>query len=573
MPANSKTVTFEDDHAATSIRRRPSALPQESDLPQQQHQILLGPSSDTNSRRMSNTAPMFTNPFSERRSSLIASALPVSNSTARRTSAFHVPVQSRPSFGSDDGDVLPSSPTTSEQGHDPLLALSPADLRRPSFSLTTAATLDRISGGKPSSAVVSFSFSIPRRLIAIVLSGLTLIAVVALFSSQLPSPRHRLSRRPSNSKNPSSFLRFKQPPRAQQDVHLEELLDLIARDQVIAAGQRLTAAQPVGESRHLLKRITTSTTPTSAGEKLVMTDDEVREMQKVRKELLWGPAADLHVETIEPKASEKHESTVIFIHGLAQHVPGDALLPNALAWRYPNTRWVSPQAPTRNISLFSLETGGTVQTPGWFDMHTIPYDTSTDHDDEGFFISTRQINTLIAKERARLIQAKRGDSSDLLDGDYASYGTDAEKRWASKRIVLSGFSQGGAMSLLAGLTNEHELGGLAVFSTFLPLRSYMSRLTYDLGREDMPVYWGHGTTDPYLTYSDAATCISLLSPSSASSSIPSELQLLASPANAAFQLSLEQVQFSTQYGLAHATNDVEILEAEKFLDRVLTRNA
>lgn len=38
------------------------------------------------------------------------------------------------------------------------------------------------------------------------------------------------------------------------------------------------------------------------------------------------------------------------------------------------------------------------------------------------------------------------------------------------RIVLGGFSQGGAMSLLTGLTSERKLGGIAALSAWLPLR-------------------------------------------------------------------------------------------------------
>ena len=41
----------------------------------------------------------------------------------------------------------------------------------------------------------------------------------------------------------------------------------------------------------------------------------------------------------------------------------------------------------------------------------------------------------------------------------------------SERIVLAGFSQGGAMSLLTGLTNERKIGGMAVMSGWLPLRN------------------------------------------------------------------------------------------------------
>lgn len=41
----------------------------------------------------------------------------------------------------------------------------------------------------------------------------------------------------------------------------------------------------------------------------------------------------------------------------------------------------------------------------------------------------------------------------------------------AERIVIGGFSQGGAMSLLTGLTTERRLGGIAVMSGWLPLRN------------------------------------------------------------------------------------------------------
>lgn len=41
----------------------------------------------------------------------------------------------------------------------------------------------------------------------------------------------------------------------------------------------------------------------------------------------------------------------------------------------------------------------------------------------------------------------------------------------ANRIVLGGFSQGGAMSLLTGLTAERRLAGLAILSGWLPLHA------------------------------------------------------------------------------------------------------
>lgn len=44
------------------------------------------------------------------------------------------------------------------------------------------------------------------------------------------------------------------------------------------------------------------------------------------------------------------------------------------------------------------------------------------------------------------------------------------------RIVLGGFSQGGAMSLLVGLTSERKLGGVVVLSAWLPIKETLKRV-------------------------------------------------------------------------------------------------
>jgi hypothetical protein len=130
------------------------------------------------------------------------------------------------------------------------------------------------------------------------------------------------------------------------------------------------------------------------------------------------------------------------------------------------------------------------------------------------------------------------------------------------------------MSLLTGLTHKYQLAGLAVLSTVLPLREYMSRLTYDLSRTSLPVYWGHGTSDPYLTYTDALACVSLMSPNSPSlqaavRTSESQLVVQAEKVNPTLVLGMTDVKFSGQTGLEHADNGVEIEEIRQFLDKVL----
>lgn len=46
------------------------------------------------------------------------------------------------------------------------------------------------------------------------------------------------------------------------------------------------------------------------------------------------------------------------------------------------------------------------------------------------------------------------------------------------RIIIGGFSQGGAMSLLTGLTTERKLGGVAVMSAWLPLKAKFKAVSF-----------------------------------------------------------------------------------------------
>lgn len=91
----------------------------------------------------------------------------------------------------------------------------------------------------------------------------------------------------------------------------------------------------------------------------------------------------------------------------------------------------------------------------------------------------------------------------------------------ASRILLGGMSQGGAMTLLTGLTIEYKLAGLLVFSGWLPLSSKFKSVGHlhiliqmvitelmFVGRVQMasdhatkvPIFWGHGTADPLVKH-------------------------------------------------------------------------
>jgi len=93
-----------------------------------------------------------------------------------------------------------------------------------------------------------------------------------------------------------------------------------------------------------------------------------------------------------------------------------------------------------------------------FDIHS--FDFNAKEDEGGILESSRRLNEII--------------SSEVDNGIDAS------------RIVLGGFSQGGAMTLITGLTSERKLAGAVVLSGFLPLHTkfksvrFMSSIFYVL---------------------------------------------------------------------------------------------
>jgi predicted esterase len=98
-----------------------------------------------------------------------------------------------------------------------------------------------------------------------------------------------------------------------------------------------------------------------------------------------------------------------------------------------------------------------MEMPSWFDIYSFGFDSK---EDEAGMLQTRSaLNALI---------------SDEVDN-----GTPPE------RVILGGFSQGAAMSLLTGLTGERKLGGVVCLSGWLPLREkFKAVCSYVLQKRD-----------------------------------------------------------------------------------------
>lgn len=159
-------------------------------------------------------------------------------------------------------------------------------------------------------------------------------------------------------------------------------------------------------------------------------------------------------------AARKATAAVIFLHGLGDTGHGWA---EAMAGiRTPHVKYICPHAPIMPVSL-----NMNMAMPSWFDIISLNPD--AEEDETGIKKAAESIKALIDQE------VKNGIPSH--------------------RIVLGGFSQGGALSLYTALTTQQKLAGVVALSCWLPLRNSLSKSVIGSNKE-VPVLQCHGEADP-----------------------------------------------------------------------------
>ncbi len=141
---------------------------------------------------------------------------------------------------------------------------------------------------------------------------------------------------------------------------------------------------------------------------------------------------DVAIETAQPVTA-----SVIWLHGLG--ADGNDFVPVVRALGLPaniGARFILPHAPVMPVTI-----NGGMSMPAWYDFRGMNIADAPDR--EGIARSVTTLNHLIDRE------VKRGIPSE--------------------RIVLAGFSQGGAIALQTGLTSGRRLAGILALSTYLPL--------------------------------------------------------------------------------------------------------
>ena len=169
------------------------------------------------------------------------------------------------------------------------------------------------------------------------------------------------------------------------------------------------------------------------------------------------------LQSIENQTGADPRSALIVLHGLG--ADGNDFVPIAqeldLGGIGP-VRFVFPHAPIRPVTL-----NGGMAMRAWYDI--LGTDLVRREDEPGLRASAAEVQALIDREVARGIP--------------------------SERIVLMGFSQGCAMTLLTGLRSPQRLAGLVGLSGYLPLAQTTATERSDANRL-VPIFLAHGRQDP-----------------------------------------------------------------------------
>ena len=211
---------------------------------------------------------------------------------------------------------------------------------------------------------------------------------------------------------------------------------------------------------------------------------------------------------IEISMSATPSASVIWLHGLG--ADGNDFVPVVKMLNLPHVRFILPHAAFKKVTA-----NNGYEMRAWYDV--FGFAPGSREDAAGVKESQAYIESLINKEVARGIP--------------------------SERIVLAGFSQGGAVVLHTALRQQQALAGVMALSTYLPLKASLA-LEKSKQNQAIPIFMAHGTFDNVISLD---TC------------------------RVSFEI-LQTQQYSIQwheYPMEHSVSQAEIDDIRTFLLQVL----
>ncbi|XP_055337290.1 acyl-protein thioesterase 1-like [Paramacrobiotus metropolitanus] len=205
-----------------------------------------------------------------------------------------------------------------------------------------------------------------------------------------------------------------------------------------------------------------------------------------------------------------HTGTVIFLHGLGDTGAGWSEAFREI--REPHIKYICPTAVPMPVTL-----NGGMRMPSWFDIHSLQI--GGREDTEGI---KRAVKELI----------------------YELISDEEKNGIPSNRIVVGGFSQGGALALYSSLTLEKPLAGVMSLSGWLPLAMEFPAIAHSINK-DIPVLLCHGDSDPLV-----APLVGQMTKEKLSAFVPN-------------------VTMKVYPGMGHSSSSQEMMDVKAFISKCL----
>lgn len=169
-----------------------------------------------------------------------------------------------------------------------------------------------------------------------------------------------------------------------------------------------------------------------------------------------GSSQDMSV--VEIPATARHSATLIFLHGLGD--TGHGWAEHFRALKLKHVKCICPTASMQSVTL-----NGGLKMTSWFDIRGLSPDSP--EDEEGIKEASQKLKDLVDKEESEGIP--------------------------SNKVVIGGFSQGGAVALYTAFTMSKPLAGVIALSSWMPLNKQFPAVVK--GNQTTPVLQCHGTAD------------------------------------------------------------------------------
>uniref|UniRef100_A0A673LIE4 palmitoyl-protein hydrolase n=1 Tax=Sinocyclocheilus rhinocerous TaxID=307959 RepID=A0A673LIE4_9TELE len=216
-------------------------------------------------------------------------------------------------------------------------------------------------------------------------------------------------------------------------------------------------------------------------------------------------------EAVTVPGTEKETAVVIFLHGLGD--TGHGWADTMTSIRLPYIKYICPHAPRIPVTLNMKMTMPSCCYMLKFDYVAL----SIDH------------------TFSSIVKA-------IIDHEV-------KNGIPSSRIILGGFSQGGALSLYTALTSQRQLAGVVGLSCWLPLHKTFPQAASGSGNKDTPILQCHGEMDPMIPVQFGAMTAE-------------KLKTIISPQN---------VTFRSYPGLMHSSCPQEMSAVKEFIEKKLPR--